>query len=177
MKLPCKKLSPRYVGPFKINKQITPVSFRLELPNNYRISPTFHVSLLKLAAGPVEEERELADGAQGSPPIVIDGEETYQVHDILNSRRRGGTLQYLVDWEGYGPEERSWVNRADILDPNLLQKFHQDHPEMPAPRPRGRPRRRYHPHVRSRSQEGGSVTGSVPAIPFTNQQRSSSPDY
>ncbi|KAL0161008.1 hypothetical protein M9458_044733, partial [Cirrhinus mrigala] len=46
LRLPCKKLNPRYVGPFQIIKQITPVSFRLDLPAEYRISPTFHVSLL-----------------------------------------------------------------------------------------------------------------------------------
>lgn len=38
LRLPCKKLSPRYVGPFKIIRQITPVSFRLALPDHYRIS-------------------------------------------------------------------------------------------------------------------------------------------
>ncbi len=43
LRLPCRKLSPRYVGPFKISRQITPVSFHLELPYNYRISPTCYV--------------------------------------------------------------------------------------------------------------------------------------
>ncbi len=85
LKLPCRKLSPRYVGPFQIVKQITPVPFRLVLPANYRIPPTFHVSLLKTAGGPrAEEEEQTSD--QGPPPILVDGEEAYQVQDLLDSR-------------------------------------------------------------------------------------------
>ncbi len=34
MKLPRKKLSPRYVGPFKMLHQINPVTYRLECPAN-----------------------------------------------------------------------------------------------------------------------------------------------
>ncbi|KAI2650571.1 Transposon Tf2-9 polyprotein [Labeo rohita] len=130
---PAGNLSPRYVGPFKILRQITPVSFHLELPSNYHISPTFHVSLLKPADGPGEMTEEEGAEAQMPPPILVDGEEAYQVRDLLNSRHRGGVLQYLVDWEGYGPEERSWVNARDILDPTLKEAFHQAHPEKPAP--------------------------------------------
>ncbi|KAL0176934.1 hypothetical protein M9458_029264, partial [Cirrhinus mrigala] len=154
LRLPCKKLSPRYVGPFKIIKQITPVSFRLQLPPEYRISPTFHVSLFK-PAGPPEGVENLDETAsQGPPPIIIDGEEVYRVNSILDSRRRRGRLEYLVDWEGFGPEERSWVASGDILDPSLTTDFHSNHPDRPAPRGRGRPRRRPPPRARSRSRGG-----------------------
>ncbi|KAL0173541.1 hypothetical protein M9458_029509, partial [Cirrhinus mrigala] len=170
LRLPCRKLSPRYVGPFKVIRQVTPVSYRLALPSEYRISPTFHVSLLKAAGAPrgaddLDEVRE-----QGPPPLIIDDEEAYRVNKILNSRRRGGVLQYLVDWEGYGPEERSWVNAKDILDPSLTAEFHQNHPDKPAPRPRGRPRRQQPPHIRSRSQGGGSVTIPTSVVPPDRHQ-------
>ncbi len=146
LRLPCRKLIPRYVGPFKIIRQISPVSFRLDLPSNYRVSPTFQVSLLKPAHGPRGVTEEEAT-SQTALPFLVDGEEVYRVHELLDSRRRGDTLQNLVDWEGFGPEERSWVNSGDILDPTLTEEFHRTHTERPAPRPRGRPRCRLPPRV------------------------------
>ncbi len=164
------------MGPFKIIRQITPVSFRIELPANYRISPTFHVSLLKPAGGPRGTPEEGPE-PQIPPPLLIDGEEAYEVHELLDSRRRGRTLQYLVDWEGFGPEERFWVNAGDILDPTLTEEFHRNHPERPAPRSRGRPRHRLPPCVRSRSQGEGSVTNGTPALPSSRHQRELSPEF
>ncbi|KAI2649283.1 Transposon Tf2-8 polyprotein [Labeo rohita] len=177
LRLPCKKLSPRYVGPFKIIKQITPVSYRLELPAEYRISPTFHVSLFKPADDPAGVENLEGTASQGPAPIVVDGEEVYRVNTILDSRRRRGQLQYLVDWEGFGPEERSWVASGDILDPSLTTDFHTQLPDRPAPRGRGRPRRWVPPRASSRSQGEGSVTTAVSVAPSSRFQREPSPDY
>ncbi|KAK3515871.1 hypothetical protein QTP70_034746 [Hemibagrus guttatus] len=123
LRLPCKKLSPRFIGPFTIVRQINPVTYRLQLPPE-------------------------AWRSGGAPlPLLVDDGTAYLVKEILDSRRRGGRLEYLVDWEGYGPEERSWVPRNDILDPSLLEDFHTSHPSRPAPRGRGRPPRRRGPSV------------------------------
>ncbi|KAK3541980.1 hypothetical protein QTP86_009226 [Hemibagrus guttatus] len=126
LRLPCKKLSPKFIGPFEIIRQ----------PAHPAIG-------------------EARTGAAPPPPLDIEGSPVYQVRALLNSRRVRSRLQYLVDWEGYGPKECSWVDSGDILDPSLIEDFHRSHPERPAPRLRGRPRRRT-PGVVPRG--GGSVT-------------------
>ncbi len=48
LRLPCKKLALRYIGPFVIQKQINPVTFQLKLPLQYGFIPPLHVSFSNL---------------------------------------------------------------------------------------------------------------------------------
>ncbi len=45
--------------------------------------------------------------------MIVDDRTAYAVKVILDSWCRGdhGHGQYLVDWLGYGSEERSWVSQ------------------------------------------------------------------
>uniref|UniRef100_A0A9J8B9S0 Chromo domain-containing protein n=1 Tax=Cyprinus carpio carpio TaxID=630221 RepID=A0A9J8B9S0_CYPCA len=187
LRLPCRKLSPRYIGPFTIERQVNEVTYRLHLPSHYRIAPSFHVSLLKPFTDPLVSPFPGPDGVDVPPPPEVAEEESiHRVQEILDSRRLGRRLEYLIDWEGYGPEERSWVPRDDILDPSLLTQFHNSHPNRPAPRGRGRPRRRVTRASASGAARGGggTVTESpvTPATPSESNHptppiRSLSPDY
>ncbi|KAL0191914.1 hypothetical protein M9458_010210, partial [Cirrhinus mrigala] len=126
LRLPCKKLNPKYVGPFQIIRQITPVSFRLDLPAEYRTSPTFHVSLLKPAGDPGRVENLDEAASQGPPPVIVDGEEVYRVNTILDSRCRRGQLQYLRKDHGSLPET-SWTPLSPRIS-TLITQIDQ-HPE------------------------------------------------
>ncbi|KAK3560615.1 hypothetical protein QTP86_012141 [Hemibagrus guttatus] len=133
LRMESRKLSQRFIGPFKISRKVNPVTYRLYLPKSLKINPTFHVSLLK----PVLSSPFLAKG-NPPPPRIIGGQPAYTVHRVLDVRQVRGSRQYLVDWEGYGPEERSWVPAKDILDPKLIQEFHARKPSHPGRNVRSR---------------------------------------
>ena len=59
------------------------------------------------------------------PPEVNDGGKVYKVKQLLALHNRGRGRQYLVDWEGYGPEERQWVPSCHVVDPSLIKGIFQ----------------------------------------------------
>ncbi|SGY12183.1 BQ5605_C011g06416 [Microbotryum silenes-dioicae] len=96
-----------------------------------RLTPVFHVSLLE-----PYQANSLASRCSNPPPPpeIINGEEEYQVEQILDSRnnRRSRRLEYFVDWTGYGPQDRQWVSAADFDDDDsLVIEFHTRHPHKP----------------------------------------------
>lgn len=123
-----RKLNPRFIGPFHIIKIVNPVAVKLRLPQNLRrVHPVFHVSCIKPVPPPTTS----------FSAVRIEDSPVYTVRRIIDRRRRGRGHQYLVDWEGYGPEERSWVSPKDILDPLLIDDFLRSHQHFPAGAPGG----------------------------------------
>lgn len=109
------KLAPHFVGSFEVERMVNPAAFCLKLPLAFKIHPTFHVSEVK----PVGESDQVPPSEPPPPPRVVDGGPAYTVQSILDVRRRGRGFQFLVNWEGYGLEEQSWVPRRFILDERL----------------------------------------------------------
>ena len=129
LKVPSKKLAPRFVGPFPISQIISPAAVRLRLPRSLRVHPTFHVSQVK----PVKDSPLVPAVKPPPPPEMVEGGPVYKVKQLLAVRSRGRGKQFLVDWEGYGPEERQWVPSRHIVDQTLIEDFYRDHPEQPGP--------------------------------------------
>ncbi len=97
LRTPSRKLSPRFIGPFTILKQINPVTYQLKLPPHCRIHPTFHVSLLKPHYPSVSISTDPEPAEEPPLPLILEDGTAYTVKEILDSRRRGGRLEYLVD--------------------------------------------------------------------------------
>ena len=125
-----RKLQPRFIGPFPINKVLTPVTVRLQLPPEYAIHPVFHVSLVKPYHPNTRKD-------SPPPPILVGDHHEYEVQRILDAKRIRGRLFYLVDWKGYDPSERSWEPASYVHAPHLLTRFYILNPNKP--RPVGRP--------------------------------------
>ena len=62
-------------------------SWRLELPANFRIHPVFHTLQLKLARSGVEVQK---------PPLLVGGEEEFEVEAITQEPMNRGRKEYLV---------------------------------------------------------------------------------
>ena len=62
------------------------------------------------------------------PPIEIDGEDEFEVSEILDSQKK---LEYLVYWQGYKVNERTWEPIANLINASeMLQKFHCQYSHM-----------------------------------------------
>ncbi len=92
----------------------SPTDYNFHLGTAFTLSstsPTFNYSL-HLPQDPPSRRHLLFQKSWASPPGHSECVAT------------GGLLVCLIDWDGYGPEERSWVARDNEIDPTLLTEFH-----------------------------------------------------
>ena len=127
---PAKKLDDKRFGPFPVIGKVGSAAYKLELPASWkRKYLVFHESLLTLFRPPTFPSQQKPPPP---PPVVINNEEQFEVEEILDSRKRGKGIQYLVKWSGYSIEEATWQSPADVERArDLVIKFHDKHPTAP----------------------------------------------
>ena len=123
---PSAKLAPKRYGPFKIRKVLSPITYQLALPPQWKIHDVFHADLLT----PYHETELHGPNFTRPPPDLIDGEEEYKVEEVLQSQRfgRGRKVQYLVKWKGYPESENQWVNWDDLHVDEMIADFKKKNP-------------------------------------------------
>jgi len=80
-----------FVGPYKVKAIISSNAIELELPSMIKIHPVVNVSRVQRYKLQVEEQRK-----EMPQPVVIEGEEEWEVEKIMNKRKIQGKDKYLV---------------------------------------------------------------------------------
>jgi hypothetical protein len=88
-----------------------------------KIHNVFHVHLLKLHHPSKRHQKPL-------PPIEVEGEEEYEMEEVLNSHIQQGKLEFLVTWKGY-LGELTWVRELDMHVDNAIKQFYKANPGTP----------------------------------------------
>ena len=114
------------MAPFRVSKQIGAVAYKLQLPEECKVHPVFHISALKPYVG------NSTVYVASLPPDTIDNKPVSTPIAILADRfilKQGKEhCQILVEWSGCAPENSTWEDFAEFcrLYPefNLEEKVH-----------------------------------------------------
>lgn len=114
-----RKLTPRFIGPFRISEVIGSQAYRLSLPEQYdRIHNVFHVSLLE----PWRKSYVTKDELMPMPALEEDDE--YEVEEVRDERKINDETHFLVKWKGWPSEYNQWVSEEDMANARgIIAKF------------------------------------------------------
>jgi len=97
------KLVKQFIGPYKIKVIISSNVVELELPITVKIHLVVNVSRIKRYVDQVNSQRK-----EVPQPVVVEGEEEWEVKKILNKRKIRGKDKFLVWWKGFTAEGDTW---------------------------------------------------------------------
>ena len=106
------KFLPKYVGPFVIIERIGKLAYRLDIPDRSRAHNVFHVSNLKkyLTSSSTKKKITMPDA------IVVDGQEEFEVEEILDVKSTRNHKLYLVKWKGYPLHDATWEPLSNLAN-------------------------------------------------------------
>jgi len=135
---PSKKLSEKYLGPYKIIAQPGTLLFTLHLPESmHSVHPVFHISMFEPTTSNTFSKR-----IQPAPaPVIINREPEYEISWIVNSKidcQQACKLLYKVIWLGYEDirDKSEWISASELTHAaDLVSDFHIAYPAKPGPLP------------------------------------------
>ena len=121
------KFFPHYNGPYRIMAcHLEKSMYTLELPDQVDVFPTFHASLLKPFHENDDDLFPSREHMMPGPIMTEDGLEEYFIDKILDSRRHGHGWQFLVHWQGYGPEHDLWLLSKALEECKALDRWYAE---------------------------------------------------
>jgi hypothetical protein len=124
---PSPKFSDKWLGPFKVVQVVGKGAYKLELPPRYsQLHPVFLVVKLQLAKPDPFPGRPRND--EPPPTLRTDGDERWEVDEILEAWVWYGSLWYMVRWKGYSPEHDMWVKHSDVFTKDAIDAYYRRYP-------------------------------------------------
>jgi hypothetical protein len=97
-----------------------------------KIHPVFHLSLLE----PATTKHSPIPGHTKPPPpaIIVDGQQEWEVKEIIDSHYYRKQLQYKVKWKGFHDEDKTWYPSSNFNNsPEAIKDFYWKYPQKAAP--------------------------------------------
>jgi len=130
------KLTEHFVGPYQVKGIISTNTIELDLPNTVRIHPVVNVSRVQRYKDQIEGQKK-----EQPAPVIIKGEEEYEVEKILNKKKFREKDRYLVQWKGYTVEEDIWEPRENLGNAeDLVKEFEKEYSKIGRVKNRGKRR-------------------------------------
>jgi hypothetical protein len=120
---------------------------KLKLPETMKIHPVFHVRLLK----PFQEIETMKREQKQPGPIVVEGEEEWEVERIVRTRKRRGKVEYEVKWKDFDEKENTWEPLENLRNSlETVEFYFKKHPKSKG-------KEEFEMFRRTSAREGGSV--------------------
>ena len=129
---PSRKLDHKREGPFRIMEAPnlkTPYAYRVDFPADIKVHLVRHISELKPAANNPYPGQIIPP----LPLVEIDGEEEWEVEEVLDAKIRYRKLQSLIKWTGYDIPD--WGDAKDVDGLLAIDIFHRRYLHKPGPLP------------------------------------------
>lgn len=106
-----RKLTPRFVGPFRVLQPIGKQAYRLSLPQQYdRLHNVFHISLLE------PWRKQNRNNGESMPMPDLEDEDEYEVEEVRDEKEIQDETCFLVKWKGWPAEYNQWIPQEDMTN-------------------------------------------------------------